>query len=306
MTKNSGRSRAFRCARALSPVSGGQGRIRNREKYPAAPFRPPRLSPVAQAQPVLVSGIPAEILPQLRRLPDVELQVESLPHLHLPLDAKRRLAYYQRPPERVRMPCQHLTQNEASLNGFAQTDLVRQKQPLFGGTQELQERLKLVSLEFRAAGAQRVQRVLERLAKAFVSQQARKSSVIAELSIQQSLLDRHFEGDSLEITFGHLNRVGTAGENYPVKVPAGEPEGWSLDSPALIAAVPPYHQVAVLKYRRHATPDLLAVRGTCPGRTKDGGCSVEFTRPPSSHIGEIVALTAVPRPGDQPSSQVEV
>jgi hypothetical protein len=112
--------------------------------------------------------------------------------------------------------------------------------------------------------------------------------------------DRGKEADRL------VNRVGTAGENYPVKVPAGEPEGWSLDSPALIAAVPPYHQVAVLKYRRHATPDLLAARGTCPGRTKDGGCSVEFTRPPSSHIGEIVALTAVPLPGDQPSSQVEV
>ena len=42
---------------------------------------------------------------------------------------------------------------------------------------------------------------------------------------------------------------GTAGEDYSIKVPAGEFEGRPLDRSALIAAVPPYDQVAMLELR---------------------------------------------------------
>jgi hypothetical protein len=73
--------------------------------------------------------------------------------------------------------------------------------------------------------------------------------MVAELLIEQPVLDGHLEGDFLEIAFGDLNRIGVAREHYPVKISASEPKGRPLDCSALIAAVPPHDQVAMLELR---------------------------------------------------------
>ena len=51
----------------------------------------------------------------------------------------------------MRVPSYHLAEDEAGFNRLAKADFISKQEPLFGGTQELQQRLELVGLEFRTS-----------------------------------------------------------------------------------------------------------------------------------------------------------
>jgi hypothetical protein len=101
---------------------------------------------------VFVLPISTEKVFELLGFENVKTKIKPLLHLHLPLDAERSLANDEGPPEVVRIPGQHFTENETSLNCLPETHLIGKQQSLFPGSEKLQERLELVCLELRPAG----------------------------------------------------------------------------------------------------------------------------------------------------------
>jgi hypothetical protein len=80
---------------------------------------------------------------------------------------------------------------------------------------------------------------------------AGEGALVPKLAIEEAVLDRHLESHALQIALWHLNVIGAARKDDLIKDSVSAPESHTLNGPALIAAVSPYHHIAVLEEGCH-------------------------------------------------------